>query len=185
MPSMSISPSPSVSKACSTEPPSALRLPSPSMALNWIWIGFFLVSFTTAAARWLLGDDAIFQANKVRRAGILDAVGHDADAPPRVGMAATLREGAGEGKPHVGIARTEPEGPIVLVDGFVQRPGRVVDRGGDAARPEPLAALAHLPAVVGGAAVVDVQACHSSAPKFAAQTRAAGSSTTSSGSITG
>ena len=32
------------------------------MALNWIWIGFFLVAFTTAAARWLLGDDAIFQA---------------------------------------------------------------------------------------------------------------------------
>ena len=32
------------------------------MALNWIWIGFFLVAFTTAGARWLLGDDAIFQA---------------------------------------------------------------------------------------------------------------------------
>lgn len=55
-------PSPSVSKACWTDPPNPLRLPSPFMALNWIWIGFFLVAFTTAAARWLLGDDAIFQA---------------------------------------------------------------------------------------------------------------------------
>jgi spore maturation protein SpmA len=32
------------------------------MALNWIWIGFFLVAFATAAARWVLGEDAIFQA---------------------------------------------------------------------------------------------------------------------------
>ncbi len=32
------------------------------MALNWIWIGFFLVAFATAAGRWLLGEDAIFQA---------------------------------------------------------------------------------------------------------------------------
>lgn len=32
------------------------------MALNWIWIGFFLIAFATATARWLMGDDAIFQA---------------------------------------------------------------------------------------------------------------------------
>lgn len=31
------------------------------MALNAIWVGFFLVAFITACVRWALGDDAIFQ----------------------------------------------------------------------------------------------------------------------------
>ncbi|WP_367066914.1 nucleoside recognition domain-containing protein [Oryzisolibacter sp. LB2S] len=32
------------------------------MALNWVWTGFFIVAFVTAAARWLLGEAGIFQA---------------------------------------------------------------------------------------------------------------------------
>ncbi len=32
------------------------------MALNWVWTGFFIVAFATAAVRWLLGEDGIFQA---------------------------------------------------------------------------------------------------------------------------
>ena len=32
------------------------------MALNWIWIGFFLTAFITAIVRWWLGEDGIFQA---------------------------------------------------------------------------------------------------------------------------
>ncbi len=32
------------------------------MALNRVWIGFFLVAFATAAGRWLMGEDGIFQA---------------------------------------------------------------------------------------------------------------------------
>ncbi|MDE2413842.1 MAG: spore maturation protein [Comamonadaceae bacterium] len=32
------------------------------MALNWVWTGFFLVAFATAVARWLLGEEGIFQA---------------------------------------------------------------------------------------------------------------------------
>jgi len=32
------------------------------MALNWVWTGFFIVAFATAVARWLLGEDGIFQA---------------------------------------------------------------------------------------------------------------------------
>ena len=32
------------------------------MALNWVWTGFFIVAFTTAVARWLLGEAGIFQA---------------------------------------------------------------------------------------------------------------------------
>jgi len=32
------------------------------MALNWIWIGFFLIAFATAALRWFMGEDGVFQA---------------------------------------------------------------------------------------------------------------------------
>lgn len=32
------------------------------MALNWVWIGFFLTAFITAIVRWFLGEDGIFQA---------------------------------------------------------------------------------------------------------------------------
>jgi len=32
------------------------------MALNWVWTGFFIMAFATAVARWLLGEDGIFQA---------------------------------------------------------------------------------------------------------------------------
>ena len=32
------------------------------MALNWVWTGFFIVAFATAAVRWLLGEAGIFQA---------------------------------------------------------------------------------------------------------------------------
>jgi spore maturation protein SpmA len=32
------------------------------MALNWVWIGFFLAAFATAVVRWLLGEHGIFQA---------------------------------------------------------------------------------------------------------------------------
>ena len=32
------------------------------MALNWVWTGFFIVAFATAVARWLLGEEGIFQA---------------------------------------------------------------------------------------------------------------------------
>ncbi|MDR2336360.1 MAG: hypothetical protein LBE61_23075 [Burkholderiaceae bacterium] len=32
------------------------------MALNWVWIGFFIAAFVTALWRWFMGDDGIFQA---------------------------------------------------------------------------------------------------------------------------
>lgn len=32
------------------------------MALNWVWIGFFIAAFVTALWRWFTGDDGIFQA---------------------------------------------------------------------------------------------------------------------------
>ncbi|MCW5653129.1 nucleoside recognition domain-containing protein [Hydrogenophaga sp.] len=32
------------------------------MALNWVWVGLFLVALATAAVRWALGEDAILQA---------------------------------------------------------------------------------------------------------------------------
>lgn len=32
------------------------------MALNWVWVGFFIVAFATAVARWLLGEQGILQA---------------------------------------------------------------------------------------------------------------------------